>query len=732
MNLKKLTTRFFITLSIATLSAIGISCEDTETTNTIGFAVYYYGVTDIGPSMSYTVNPPTYVGGTPSEFNITNITLNGEVCSSESFIIDPNKGSIEITNTENLAVGLYSISIGCKSNGSYHEFKDAIAINMMAPVPDGIKVEPNYIKVNFQEVGESKATAQVTTEGEHVSIRTYAIAKGPNSDFFKISNTGVISINKDKTAEMQPGIYPVSLKLTTLAGEGIFENAITFNITSKPLSVTYNSENKGKIEEESVSSGPTSYTSPIPTLKGSTEGLIYSIEKVTPATDKIKIDPTTGVLSVAANHGMINGTDYVIDIKVINEYAPEGIVMEGAFTLSAVGYIAPIENFSYTNVERVQYTSISVAPSEGLKGDDIQFSFVDPDPKWNGKLLLNSETGAIKAEKNNTIPIGTYTITVQAINNKGSQNATFTLNIKENPNDIQYIYYGNNLGLDKTKEASQYRVKDGASLAALNLMPTTNLDGKGINITWKITSQRNMANATIDPNTGKITLSADDYISTDSPVALLIIEASAGSGEEKRTLKIPVAFDYAAASSGVTIEYTPFVFKVNPNRGGTSTNPVISGISDTSQLLLDYRRSFFYYNLNGPKSHKSGAISTNKTTGGVTTPADESYFMNQVWRNYYGSGVPNYGEKSPMSTFKNTGDLTKPLGYVIPETFAVKINANKWYGDDNLSNEGEAPASSYANGIMIGQMTFTKDKNENNINNGSKIFPILIWFDENF
>jgi len=85
-----------------------------------------------------------------------------------------------------------------------------------------------------------------------------------------------------------------------------------------------------------------------------------------------------------------------------------------------------------------------------------------------------------------------------------------------------------------------------------------------------------------------------------------------------------------------------------------------------------------------------------------------------------------------MSYYKNTGDLTKPLGYVIPETFAVKINANKWYGDDNLSNEGEAPASSYANGIMIGQMTFTKDKNENNINNGSKIFPILIWFDENF
>ncbi len=67
-------------------------------------------------------------------------------------------------------------------------------------------------------------------------------------------------------------------------------------------------------------------------------------------------------------------------------------------------------------------------------------------------------------------------------------------------------------------------------------------------------------------------------------------------------------------------------------------------------------------------------------------------------------------KRAQCHIIKNTGDLTKPLGYVIPETFAVKINANKWYGDDNLSNEGEAPASSYANGIMIGQMTFTKDK----------------------
>lgn len=727
MSLKKLTSRFLIALSMISLATIGISCEDTETTNTTGFAVYYYGVTDIGPSMSYTVTPPNYVGGTPSEFSIINITLNGEACSSESFIIEPNQGGIEITNTENLAVGLYSISVGCKANGSYHEFKDAVVVNMLAPVPEGIKVEPDYIKVDFQDIANPEATAKVTTEGEHVSIKTYAIAKGPNSEFFKISEIGVISINKDKTANMEPGIYTVSLKLTTLAGEGIFENAVTFNITSKPLSLTYNSENSAKIEEETPASGSTTFTSPVPTLRGSQEGVIYSIEKITPSTNKIQIDPATGVLSVAANHGMTAGTDYVIDIRVVNEYALEGILMEGAFTLKTVGYIAPIENFSYANVERVQYTSISANPVDGLIGDDIQFSLVSPDPAWAGQLSINSETGAIKAERNNTIPVGIYTVNVQAINNKGSQIASFTLTITENPNDIQYIRYGNNLGLSDTQEASQYRVKNGGELAALSLTPKTNLDGKGINISWKISTHRNMKGATIDEKTGKITLVASDFVSADSPITLLIIEASAGEGEEKRTMKIPVAFDYATASGGVTIEYTPFVFKVNPSRGGTSGTPKITGAADMSKFLIDYRRSFAYYNLNGPKSHK---------TGGISAPAapalpDETLFMNQVWRNYYGTSVPKYGSKDPMSYYVNK-DLSKPLAYVTPETFVVKINANKWYGDDKLSNPDEAPASSYANGIMVGQMTFTTDGDEGKINNGPKIFPILVWFDENF
>ena len=38
-------------------------------------------------------------------------------------------------------------------------------------------------------------------------------------------------------------------------------------------------------------------------LKGSLENIAYSIKSIEPSTDKIKIDPTTGVLSVDKHHG---------------------------------------------------------------------------------------------------------------------------------------------------------------------------------------------------------------------------------------------------------------------------------------------------------------------------------------------------------------------------------------------------------------------------------------------
>lgn len=95
----------------------------------------------------------------------------------------------------------------------------------------------------------------------------------PNK-YFTISNSGEFSIVKGNTA-IKPGVYTISLRLITAAvdeeeEEGIFENAIQVNITSKPLSLVY-TPNEGKIEEETAQSGQTTFTSSVPEFVGRTE-----------------------------------------------------------------------------------------------------------------------------------------------------------------------------------------------------------------------------------------------------------------------------------------------------------------------------------------------------------------------------------------------------------------------------------------------------------------------------
>ena len=743
MNLKKLTSRFLAILSIVVLTLTGFSCTDTETTNTTGFAIYYYSLTDIGPSMNAVIEKPTYTGGEPTDFVITGITFNGEPYTSESFIIDSKDGSVRIVNSDNLPVGLYSISVGCNSNGNYHEFKDAIQVKMLPSVPDGIKVEPDYIEIDFEEIGESKATAKVITEGEHVTIPSggYAIADGPEKEFFKISQSGVISINPDEEAikKMKPGLHKVSLKLTTLAGEGIFADAITFNLTSKPIDVTYNATNKGIMEKESETNGQTEYISPIPVIEGSTEEAKFSIANIIPeiAEGKVTINETTGAISIAKGHGITEAGNYEITIKVSNKFAPEGVEMPTKFTIQVVDEITPISGFEYAALEIAQYAPISTQPKEGMQGNYVTYSFVDLDQKLEGQLTINPSNGKITAKKGNSIPEGRYEVKVQADNSKGNPTiTTFLLTVTPNPNNIVYVYYGNNLGLDKATEASQYRIRSAAELGSLVLTPETNLDNKGIVFKWKIATKFNLddPNETgypmIDEATGVVRFSPDNFKEADAPMAYLIIEATAGEGDLARTFKTFGAFAFNPSTNPIRIEYTPFVFKVNPRKGGISVEPTLVGVTDVSQFVMDYRRSFRYQNLEGPKTHKSGAI----TTG---DKVDATVFMNQVWRNYYGSTAPNYGARAPMSYYDGISNkinkkLSDALGYVDPtKGWAVTINPNKWFGDPTYGEEN----GQFANGIMSGQMTYRTDGDSGKLSsdkNCPKAFPLLIWFDENF
>lgn len=200
MNLKDLFTKCLMLLAIGLLGHLAVSCTDTEETDSSNFALYYYGVTDIGPSMDFELKEPSYIGGAPYDFAITNITLNDEACSTESFIINESTGAISIKNTENLATGTYKLNISCYSNGKYYEFKNAVQINMLLAVPEGVIVTPEEVVVNLDEANWNEtANAQVTTTGaEHVSIIGYAIAQDESKEYieyFSISGTGKITLN---------------------------------------------------------------------------------------------------------------------------------------------------------------------------------------------------------------------------------------------------------------------------------------------------------------------------------------------------------------------------------------------------------------------------------------------------------------------------------------------------------------------------------------------------------
>lgn len=751
--LLKTKSRLIMSLMIVIMSVVYTSCDDTETTDSTKFTIFYSGMTDIGPSMSGRISSPTYKGNTPSDFAITKVTLKGEAYSGDCFTINPNDGFISINSTKDMQVGLYKLSISCISGGNYYEFKDIVEINFLKAVPDGITVEPNKLQVKYNDIIDETSevelpTAQVKTDGDHVTITKYEIAKSDYSKYFDITKSGKISIIKGSTA-LLPGIYNISLKLTTGASsedEGIFENALEINVTSAPFGLEY-TPNEDMLEAENDKSGKTSFQSNAPALKGSLEGIEHSIKNITPTTDKIKIDPTTGVLSVDKDHGLQSGNNYVISIHVKNNFGEEDF--NNAFTLQVVEYIEPISGFEYeTSIDKYQYSKFTISPKEGLKGDNIQFSLINEPDALKGQIEFDAQTGTISVEKGNTIPQGNYPLTVRATNSKNAENpadATFTLNIIENPNYFTDIRYGNNIDVPEENNANQFRItEDNEANADATLKsftfpsPQTGLKGN-VSVAWSIKNGNNCDNLTIDSNTGKISFNQEATWPADkngvkaNTIGFCYVTATAGTDKDSQISQTTLVFIHydLKANNGVHIHYNPFVFQADPKNGGNSTVPLVTvnGITTTSNFALDYRRSFNYYPTEG--TLVKGA------------PGAAGSFLNELWTTYYKAMdiKLSTGSRNPMSYYGSVYDmshskklpnqsdrLSVALAYVVPNDLTIHISPNIW-----KNSNGE-----YANGIMVGEMTFltnvTVDTTETgeSLKNGKKIAPIIIWFDKKF
>lgn len=729
MKTKLLTiSRSLKVFAIIALALVCASCDKTETTDSTGFILHYYGVTDIGPSMAYTLEAPTYKGSAPYDFTITGITLNDEACTTESFVIDAETGAINIQNTENLATGLYAISVGCYSNGKYFEFKDAVQINMLLAVPEGVTVTPAEVVVKMEDKKWWEAGAQVTTDTEkHVSITGYSIAEDESKEYLKyftISNDGIITFNPDKKDNIIPGEkYVISLKLKTKAGEHLYADAVTFNVISKPLNLLY-TPNEVRVERM------TAHESELPTIQGSLEGRTYAIKSITPEISGFTIDATTGKITIAENVLTTIGNIYKVDVTVTNEYGnadfPE------AYIVTVVDFIAPIvpEKFKYEIPETYEGKGYAIPLADGFIGDEVIFDFSDnegaiKDQIEKKRISIDKVSGSITIAENNTLAPNDYTVKVKATNPKGEVTISFPLVIKANPNKFTF-HYGNNLGLTPVENyASQYEIENLNELKALDLQPKTDLNGRSA--TWKIMVKRvqgakeQLEGTTINNKTGKIDFS-NAKLQSKTPgvcIGMLVVEATVGEGDLAYTVTAPVFIRYNSVKDASIVKYKPFAIRVNPRTGGRSAAPETI---TPENLIIDFRANFNYFDIN---TTTSSGFKPDAKEGDAT-----NNIMKYLWKNFYETtgvknGVPNYGAKKPMSAldtsdnFDNTKNLNMTLGYINQVDRSIVINPDMW---KNASGE-------YLDGVLIPQVVYSTDGTDNK---DKRFMPVAIWFDENF
>lgn len=707
--------------ALTALCAVTLAaCEDDDTTSG-DLQLHYPTVVDIGPSMNFVSGTPTYYGPAPSNFSIAGITLDDAAIESESFTIGAETGMVSIANTDRLTPGTYKLTIACQAGGGSYRFKDIFVVRMVSATPEAIEVSEPTLVIPYSELETSEASVTVTPVGESVTILGYALVQAAGSEYFAISNRGVVTLNENFTGEIMPGDYPLPIRITTYAGTSVYENLLTARITSEPLEIRYPSAS-GRMEYNMA------FQSSTPTLKGSPDEAVWSLKQVnpaegSPATDKIKVDPATGVVTVDAGSQLPIDASYTLDLTVANSFGSADF--EGAFTLTVIEFIAPIEpeTFTYAPAQVVEGTNFTAAKADGFVGDEVSFSLGEVPAELAGQLTIDEATGTVSSLRGITAAPGSYSIPVRASNMKSQTpvETTLTLNVIENPNMFTTFSYGNNLGLDWTVNADQH-VFDmvGPSNTSTNtdvVIPVAHEDFAGREVTFRLTYIHNNAFRTaaaasyLDPDGTLHLRLRNDRV---GQIGVVRIDATIGTGETAITRSTYVFVKLQRDMDKVVV-YKPMVFRVNPRLGGYSAAPELNGV-DPAQFMITLKRDIFYYNFGGPSSHISGQLNATATT-----------FIYRMWGSYF-NGAVNTGSREPMSYYElnsanAAANLTEKLGYIDCGTeFRMYIPANKWMLD-----------GAYANGVLLFQAPYSTTGTFSQLDaSGTDRIFMAVWFDENF
>jgi hypothetical protein len=697
------------------------SCKD-DGAQGDGLELRYPGVTNIGPGMSFAMPAPSYIGGArPEQFAIFKCDHDGESFDPAGiFSIDAATGVVSVGNTASLQPGEYVLGVSCTASGRAYSYPEAVRFSFSPSTPAEAVYSPSVIEVMFGATAEATYTpdtAKIVQIAPSVGITKFELAAFDGSEYFTINaSTGAILLARNVNIPI--GTYSIALKITTPAGVKQYDDVVRYSVNSAPLTLTY-TPNPGKVEFDQA------YQSTAPVCEGSAAGLVYSVAGVTPDDGgKIAINAQTGVLSVTAGN-QLDKTTYVVDVKAVNGFGEK--TFAAAYSLQVVDFINPISGFGYpAAVNAMQGVAFSAAKNGGFVGDEVTYTFVNLPAALQGKVSLDTNTGAVSAVKGNTIAINTYTVAVRATNVKGTADASFSLVVAANPNMFTYVRWGNNLGLTpEANYADQFSYPQTQTWPVSTSAPATDATVpleysiiNGLSANAINTRHFDTGYIEIDPDTGVITTKqryTDGNSSGNSGTGVLIVKAVAGEGTPAEVVVVtPVFFRHQA--TGAVVTFNPFAVKINPRTGGTGPLVTLSGVADQSKFLMDYRRDAIYLDL------YNGGLGT---TGASGTPATANTFLNYLWMTKYqatGTGV-----KHPFSYYRNLTNLSKALLYMDNSTAGqvrLKVNPDKFVDEQG----------NYAKGVLKTQIQYRIDgqTDDTSVDNGANFNGLIVWFDESF
>ena len=249
-------TKKILTLLVLSIPLLVASCVEEAIQKDEGFSLYYPVISEIAPGTNISISP-TWYGGSPAEFIISEIMLDDQPFTSDCFSIEGETGTFHIKDSEQLPTGKYSITVSCSAQNATYSFKNAIIIEMMKEIPDGITVSPEKLTAKLGDILETGAdvslpSAQITVDGEnHLQIKDYLIANvycngsvvNHAKEWFNLSNEGVFTILPDNP-DFEAGKYTFDFRLTTYKvgqkdEKGIFPNALELDVTSAPQTLQY-------------------------------------------------------------------------------------------------------------------------------------------------------------------------------------------------------------------------------------------------------------------------------------------------------------------------------------------------------------------------------------------------------------------------------------------------------------------------------------------------------------